>query len=155
MDPVEVQMSTLVTVVADEIRNSDPSRALEFRIGDLPTAICDYDLIRQVWVNLLGNAAKYTRGRAPAVIAVEGSFDGNEVRYTVADNGCGFDPKYAGKVFEVFQRLHSASEFEGTGVGLALVQRIVSKHGGRVWADAKPSEGATFGFALPQRGAHA
>jgi signal transduction histidine kinase len=155
MDPVEVQMRTLVNVVADEIRASEPARALELRIGDLPPAVCDYDLIRQVWANLLGNAAKYTRGRPAALIEVEGVVDGNEVRYTVADNGCGFDSKYSDKVFEVFQRLHSASEFEGTGVGLALVHRIVSKHGGRVWADGRPGEGATFGFALPQGRVHA
>jgi two-component system sensor kinase len=155
MDPVEVQMRTLVNVVANEIIASEPARALEFRIGDLPPAVCDYDLIRQVWANLLGHAAKYTRGRPAAVIEVQGVVEGNEVRYTVADNGCGFDPKYSGKLFEVFQRLHTAAEFEGTGVGLALVQRIVSKHGGRVWADGRPSEGATFGFALPRRSVHA
>jgi light-regulated signal transduction histidine kinase (bacteriophytochrome) len=99
----------------------------------------------------LGNSVKYTRGRPVATIEVEGALEGGEVRYTVKDNGSGFDPRYAGKLFQVFQRLHKASDFEGTGVGLALVQRIVNRHGGRVWAEGRPNEGATFGFALPKR----
>jgi light-regulated signal transduction histidine kinase (bacteriophytochrome) len=97
---------------------------------------------------------KYTRGRPIAIVEVDGALDGGEARYTVKDNGAGFDPRYSDKLFTVFQRLHKASEFEGTGVGLALVERIVSRHGGRVWAEGRPSVGATFGFALPHRGIH-
>ncbi len=151
---VQVQMRPLVDDIAAELRTAEPSRALEFRIGDLPPAACDYGLIRQVWTNLLGNAVKYTRGRPVAIVEVDGVLDGGEVRYTVKDNGSGFDAKYSAKLFEVFQRLHPESEFEGTGVGLALVQRIVSRHGGSVWAESHLSEGATFGFTLPHGSAH-
>ena len=150
----EVKMRSVVQSVADDLRGAEPSRVIEFRIGDLPTVVCDQDLIRQVWINLLANAAKYSRGRSLATVEVDGVLDGAEVRYTVKDNGSGFEPKYSDKLFQVFQRLHKASEFEGTGVGLALVQRIVSRHGGRVWAEGRPDEGATFGFALPRRSHH-
>jgi signal transduction histidine kinase len=155
MEPVEVQMRSIVDAVADDLKTLEPSRALDFRIGKLPPVVCDYDLIRQVWTNLLGNAVKYTRGRPVAIVEVQGALQGADVCYTVKDNGSGFDPKYSDKLFEVFQRLHTASEFEGTGVGLALVQRIVMRHGGTVWAEGRPNEGATFGFALPQGAIHA
>jgi signal transduction histidine kinase len=147
--PVTVQMRTLVDLVADELRTAEPARTLEFRIGDLPAVHCDHALIRQVWTNLLANAVKYTRGRPIAIIEIEGALEGGEVCYSVTDNGSGFDPEHAGRLFAVFQRLHPDSEFEGTGVGLALVQRIVTRHGGRVFAEGRPSDGATFGFALP------
>ncbi len=147
-----VDMAALVGSVIDELRKADPARAIEFRVGDLPSAVCDQNLMRQVWTNLLGNATKYTRKRALAIVEVEGASEDGEVRYSVRDNGSGFDPRYAHNLFKVFERLHKESQFEGTGVGLALVQRIVSRHGGRVWAEGRPDDGATFGFALPRGG---
>ncbi len=145
-----IDMAALVREVAEEARRgAGPGRRVEIRIGDLPGAPGDPELLRQVWANLLDNAVKYTRPRNPAVIEVRGQRSNTEVIYTVADNGVGFDPRYASKLFGVFQRLHSASEFEGTGVGLALAHRIVQRHGGWLRAQSSVGTGATFSFALP------
>jgi len=151
MKPTHVDMTTLARTALDEVLAAEPGRAIDARVADLPDALGDPTLLRQVWVNLLGNAVKYTRPRSPAVILVTGRTEHDEVVYTVRDNGVGFDMTYADKLFTVFQRLHKASEFEGTGVGLALVQRIVLRHYGRVWAEARADEGATFCFALPRK----
>jgi light-regulated signal transduction histidine kinase (bacteriophytochrome) len=151
MTPSRVDMTTLARTVLQDIIAAETDRAIDARVADLPDALGDPTLLRQVWVNLLGNAIKYTRPRSPALIQVTGRTEDDEVVYTVTDNGVGFDMAYVGKLFMVFQRLHKASEFEGTGVGLALVQRIVMRHRGRVWAEARPDEGATFHFALPRK----
>jgi light-regulated signal transduction histidine kinase (bacteriophytochrome) len=144
-------MRSLVDSVVLEIKSASPELVLELRIGELPPATGNAELLRQVWTNLLDNAVKYSRRKANVIIEVTGEHASGEVRYSVKDHGAGFDPKYAKKLFGVFQRLHRDSEFEGTGVGLALVQRIVAQHGGRVWAEGVLDEGATFGFALPAR----
>jgi signal transduction histidine kinase len=141
----EVNMAQLVRTTVDEVSSLASERALEVHVGSLPPALGDASLLKQVWLNLLSNAVKYTRPRERAVIDVAGAIEGGEVVYTVRDNGVGFDMRYAARLFGVFQRLHAPHEFEGTGVGLALVQR-----GGRVWAEGKPDEGAVFYFSLPR-----
>jgi len=146
---VAVQMAALVGDVVDELRAESGDRRLDFRIGTLADAYGDPMLLRQVWLNLVGNAIKYSRGRDPALIEI-GS-DPATGEYFVRDNGAGFEMKYAERLFGVFERLHSESEFEGTGIGLAIVQRIVSRHGGMVRGEGRPDHGATFRFTLPAR----
>jgi PAS domain S-box-containing protein len=124
-------------------------RAIAFDLGALPAATGDAPLLKQVWVNLLGNAVKYTREAAQAQVHICGEVRDGHCVYRVSDNGVGFEPQYAGKLFGVFQRLHSPEQYEGTGVGLALVHRIVKKHGGWIRATARPGEGATFEFGIP------
>ena len=144
-----LDMVALVNGAVEEVL--EPARSIDVRVAKLPPAVGDAALIRQAWLNLLANAVKYTRPRSRAVIEVTGEASPGEVVYAVKDNGVGFDPQYKNKLFGVFQRLHGASEFEGTGVGLALVQRIVRRHGGWVQAEGTPGEGAKFSFALPRR----
>jgi PAS domain S-box-containing protein len=120
-------------------------------IDDLEPAIADYSLINQVFINLISNALKFSSRKEKPVVRIHSERVKNEIVYSVNDNGAGFDMQYAGKLFNVFQRLHSVEDFDGNGVGLAIVQRIVTKHGGRVWAEAKLDEGATFYFTLPVR----
>lgn len=125
-------------------------REVEWHIGPLPVLVADENMMRQVWLNLLGNAVKYTAGREKAVIDVSAKQlpDGSQ-QFTVVDNGAGFDMQYASKLFGVFQRLHKASEYAGTGIGLASVRRVLTRHGGRIWADAQVDKGATFSFIVP------
>ncbi|MBL9214060.1 MAG: PAS domain S-box protein [Opitutaceae bacterium] len=144
-----VDMARLVRSALEELEPQRRGRTFEHRVDPLPPVEGDPALLRQVWVNLLGNAHKYTRLRPVAVIEVGGRREGAEIVYHVRDNGTGFDPRYAARLFGVFQRLHRLEEFEGTGVGLAIVQRIVQRHGGRVWAEAAVDRGATFHFTLP------
>jgi light-regulated signal transduction histidine kinase (bacteriophytochrome) len=118
-------------------------------IGDLPAARGDITLIKQVWLNLLSNACKFSGKREQAKIEINGSSDGATLTYEIRDNGAGFDMRYYNKLFGVFQRLHRVSEFEGTGVGLAIVHRIVTRHGGRIWAESEVGSGAVFHFTLP------
>jgi light-regulated signal transduction histidine kinase (bacteriophytochrome) len=118
-------------------------------VADLPSANGDPALLRQVWTNLLDNAVKFSSRRETPAIEIRGSVGGNELIYSIKDNGAGFDMEYASKLFGTFQRLHSNDEFEGTGVGLAIVQRIIQRSGGRVWAESAVDQGATFFFALP------
>ncbi|KRG44322.1 histidine kinase [Stenotrophomonas pictorum JCM 9942] len=125
-------------------------REIEWKIGPLPVLIADENMMRQVWLNLLGNAVKYTAGRDKAVIEVTSRAlaDGGQ-QFSVRDNGTGFDMQYAGKLFGVFQRLHKASDYPGTGIGLASVRRVLMRHGGRIWAEAETDKGATFHFIIP------
>jgi signal transduction histidine kinase len=149
MASAEVDMAGLVREVFAELRQAAPNRVLRLDLADLPPAHGDRALLRQVWTNLLANAIKFTQPRAEAVIRVGGEATPAETIYRVEDNGVGFDMQYAGKLFGVFQRLHASEDFEGTGIGLAIVKRIVARHGGRVWAEGRPGEGATFCFSLP------
>ena len=145
-----VDMTGLAREVYQEVRDAaSAERNIVLRMAGLPAASGDLALLRQVWVNLLSNAVKYSGPRAEAVIEVGSSVDGGENTYWVKDNGVGFDMRYMDKLFGVFQRLHSAEEFEGTGIGLAIVKRIVTRHGGRVWAESKPGEGTAIYFILP------
>ncbi|HEY0465384.1 MAG TPA: PAS domain S-box protein, partial [Polyangiaceae bacterium] len=132
-----------------ELQPEPSGRSLEVCIGKLPPCHGDPALLKQVWLNLLSNALKYSKNRDPAVIEIGSALEHDSVVYFVRDNGTGFDMRYANKLFGVFQRLHRQEEFSGTGVGLAIVQRIVNRHHGRVWADAQPDHGATFSFTLP------
>jgi light-regulated signal transduction histidine kinase (bacteriophytochrome) len=134
----------VVTGLKPEIQN----REVEWRIAELPAVNCDPALMKQVLVNLLSNALKFTRTRQPAVIEIGQTTVDSEPAIFVRDNGVGFSMKYADKLFGIFQRLHRQQDFEGTGVGLAIVQRIVNRHGGRVWAEAELNQGATFYFTL-------
>ena len=149
MRTARIDMTRMAHQVFSDIEKTTTNRAIQFRVGELPPVPGDPVLIRQALSNLIENAVKYTSPMDIAVIEVEGRNNGDEHVYSVRDNGVGFEMQYADKLFGVFQRLHGADEFEGTGVGLALVQRIVHRHGGRVWAEGKVGEGATFYFALP------
>src|SRR5207245_2215452 len=138
----------LVRAALGELSSEQQGRQIEVRIGELPSCEGDPALLKQAWINLLSNALKYTRGRKPALIEIGCAHEKGESVYFVRDNGTGFDMQYAGKLFGVFQRLHRADEFEGTGVGLAIVQRIVRRHGGRVWRAAAAERGAALRFTL-------
>jgi len=145
----EVNMENLARAALEELAPNLTGRDVKVEIGRLPPVHGDPAMLRQVWVNLLANAVKFTRPKPAAQIEVEGKIEGTECVYFVKDNGVGFDMQYADKLFGVFQRLHGIEEFEGTGIGLATAKRIITKHGGRVWAEGKVNEGATFYFALP------
>lgn len=149
LDPRPVDMNQLVREVCKEQGFLAAGRRIEWDVGDLPAARGDVTMLRMVVTNLVQNAVKYTRGRDPATIRVAGRAEDGRAVYAVADNGVGFDMRYADKLFGVFQRLHRMEDFEGTGIGLANVQRIVARHGGRVWAEGAVDRGATFSFSLP------
>jgi len=144
-----LSLDQLVAEVRAELRRDACGRQVEWKLDPLPEVYGDAPMLRVVLVNLIGNALKYTRPRNPAIIEIGSR--GNETEHTIfiRDNGVGFDMKYADKLFGVFQRLHFDDEYEGTGIGLATVQRIVLRHGGRAWAEAKEGQGATFYFTLP------
>jgi two-component system sensor histidine kinase/response regulator len=144
-----VDICELVYEVLDELRATEPGRELDIRVGELPPGMADRAFVRQVFVNLLSNAFKFTRQVPHPVIEVRGWRDHGFTSYTVRDNGAGFEMASADKLFRLFQRLHRIEDFDGTGVGLSLVKRIVERHGGRISAEAQPGKGAIFTFTLP------
>jgi signal transduction histidine kinase len=146
-----LDLAELAQVVFDELKAAYPERNLQIEIQPLPAGQGDRVMFRQLLGNLLDNAIKFTQDRDPALIQVSGWSAGKENIYCIQDNGVGFDMRYVNKLFEVFQRLHPEEEYAGTGVGLAIVKRIIDRHGGRVWAESRLGEGATICFALPQR----
>jgi PAS domain S-box-containing protein len=148
---VQVSLDDLIRSVLHEMEPDVKDRNIEWHIGELPQVEGDPALLRQVFYNLIGNALKYTRTRGGTKIDIGSTRVDNEIVVFVKDNGVGFDPRYAQKLFGVFQRLHRASEFEGTGIGLANVRRIITRHGGRTWAESELDKGATFFFSLPQK----
>jgi light-regulated signal transduction histidine kinase (bacteriophytochrome) len=147
---VPVSMSGLVDEVRRDLADETAGRDIEWRIGPLPDVVADPLLLRLALRNLLSNAVKYTRDRSPATIAMTAETAAAETVFAVRDNGAGFDMRYVDKLFGVFQRLHRIEDFEGTGIGLANVRRIVARHGGRTWAEGEPGVGATFYFTLPR-----
>src|SRR6267378_1491444 len=153
MDLRMTSLNSLVENVLHDLESETTDRKIDWRVGSLPSVNCDPGLIQQVFANLLSNAVKYTRRRERAVIEIDQSTSNGQLVLFVRDNGAGFEPKYSEKLFGTFQRLHTDEEFEGTGVGLATVQRIVRKHGGRIWADAETNKGATFYFSLGEAAA--
>jgi len=149
LDVTSVDLAALVQAVVQELQQANADRTVAVTVAPLPPAMGDRALLRQVLTNLIGNAFKFTRQRPDAQVEIGFRDDNGERVYYVRDNGAGFDMQYASKLFGVFQRLHPAADFEGTGVGLALVQRIIHRHGGRVWGEGQVNEGATFQFTLP------
>jgi two-component system, sensor histidine kinase and response regulator len=148
-----VDMTLLADAAAREVQALYTGPEAQIDIADLPPVQADPVVIRQVWCNLIGNALKYSAKRATPKISVSGRIDNGEAIYQVEDNGAGFDMRYADKLFGVFQRLHRSEDFSGSGVGLAIVHRIIARHGGRIWAKSSPDAGACFQFALPVRAA--
>jgi light-regulated signal transduction histidine kinase (bacteriophytochrome) len=146
-----LDMNRMIAEVAEELRGTEPDRQIELRLADVPPAAGEGVLIRQMLVNLLQNAIKFTRTRPVATIETGAIEKDGEVVYFVRDNGVGFSMQYSWRVFDPFHRLHTADDFEGTGIGLAIVHRIIAKHGGRVWAESAEGEGATFYFTLAAR----
>ena len=145
-----VDMKNLVNAIYHEASTHEEREKISFSIGNLPPAYADPNMMRQVWMNLISNAIKFSAFRKKPVISVTGVEEEKRIIYSISDNGAGFDMKYKDKLFGVFQRLHSEKEFPGTGVGLALVQRILTRHSGKVWAEAEVDKGAKFYFSLPK-----
>jgi chemotaxis family two-component system sensor kinase Cph1 len=148
---IEIDTSSLVGEVTRELKPEEANRQVEWQIGPLPRVRVDPAMLRQVWMNLLGNALKYTRQQPHPRIQLACHTNNGEWVFSVSDNGVGFDMAYSRRLFGLFQRLHHADEFEGTGLGLAIVRRIIDRHGGRTWAEGQPARGATFYFTLPRR----
>ena len=150
----EIDMERMAHKVVDELQPSLAGSKLQLEIEPIPPVTGDQAMMHQVFVNLLSNAIKFSRTRETPEIKVGATVKEGEIIYYVRDNGVGFDMQFVDKLFSVFQRLHAATEFEGTGIGLAIVKRIINRHGGRVWAEGKVNEGATIYFALPKDAAH-
>src|ERR1700757_569026 len=145
----KLSMDDIVSNIWNELYRAEENRNIQFDLSALPDAYAEKATIQQVWVNLISNALKYTRNKNQTVIKIYAKQKNGETIYCIKDNGSGFDMKYYNKLFGVFQRLHSQEEFEGTGVGLAIVERILNKHGGKIWAEGEVDKGATFYFSLP------
>ena len=146
-----INMNAVLAEVLASLRHDHSQRVIEWTVGDMPPVFGDEAMLRLVWVNLLSNAVKFTQTRKKARIKIGARAENGEYVFFVRDNGVGFDMQYAHKLFGVFQRLHSMEEFEGTGIGLANVRRIVLRHQGRTWVESELDKGATFYFALPIR----
>jgi signal transduction histidine kinase len=145
-----IDMNSLVAQVINDFQSQDArAQKVDFRIRDLVPTVGDGNMIKQVWVNLISNSVKYSSKKEKPIVDIDCEVENEQIIYSVKDNGVGFDMNYYNKLFAVFQRLHRPTDFEGTGVGLAIVNRIISKHDGRVWAEGKAGEGATFYFSLP------
>jgi two-component system sensor histidine kinase/response regulator len=151
LDVTLVDMTMLADLSAAEVMALYVGPVPRIEMADLPSVPADPSVIRQVWCNLIGNALKYSAKRDQPLIRIGGWIENDEAVYEVKDNGAGFDMRFADKLFGVFQRLHQAEEFSGTGVGLAITHRIITRHGGRIWAESTPGNGACFRFALPIR----
>ncbi len=146
-----IPVPALVEGIIAELKAKYPERKIDFVIGELPNISGDHALIRVIWSHLLNNAVKFTGPNPGTIIEIGSSSEGNETIYFVRDNGVGFDMKYEPKLFGLFQRFHTEAEFEGTGVGLAVVRRLVRRHGGRMWAQSAVNVGSTFFFAFPKQ----
>ncbi|HXL58477.1 MAG TPA: ATP-binding protein, partial [Chitinophagaceae bacterium] len=151
LDIYFINMNQLITHVIEEQKHLN-SHSLEIKYDKLDNCYGDNVLLQQVWDNLISNAIKYSQTRKKQYIEIGSFRKDDEIIYWIKDNGVGFDMQYASKLFEVFQRLHDKSEFEGTGIGLALAKRIIEKHGGRIWAEGKVDEGSVFYFSIPANG---
>jgi PAS domain S-box-containing protein len=145
----QVNMTIVVNNIVKELVDQERGRHIDVQVHSLEPAAVDMDMIRQVWENLISNAVKYSGKKEAAVIEITSSKKAYETVYCVKDNGVGFEMQYVGKLFGVFQRLHKIQDFSGTGVGLAIVRRIIERHGGKVWAEGKINEGASFYFTIP------
>jgi two-component system sensor kinase len=150
LDQVDINMEEAAKSAFDEVQEANKERRVSLELQSLPPAFGDRSMVRLVLYNLISNAFKFTRPKHNASIEIGYQDGGNQHTYYIRDNGVGFDMQYSPKLFGVFQRLHNVDEFEGAGVGLALVQRMVLRHGGRVWAEGKVNVGATFYFTLPK-----
>lgn len=149
MQPEMISMKEMVTALSHELPLNAGIKGKRFFIGEMPDVMGDSNLMKQVWTNLIFNAMKFSDRSSEPEIVIEGQTDSEMAVYCVKDNGVGFNPVYTDKLFRVFNRLHGKTEFEGTGVGLSVVKRIIHRHGGRVWAKGVEGKGASFYFALP------
>jgi light-regulated signal transduction histidine kinase (bacteriophytochrome) len=147
-----IDMESMARSVCEELKRIYNHHPMEFHIAPLPAAYGDPSLFREVWTNLISNAIKFSSKKEQSVIDIDFRQNNHMVTYSVKDNGAGFDMQYSDKLFGVFQRLHSINEFEGTGVGLAIVKRLVNRHGGEVWAESQLGQGATFYFTVKKKG---
>jgi len=146
-----LNMNDIIDTYIQPIIEEDTEHRIEFNINRMPLAFGDLEMMRSVWANLIENAVKFTSGKDVAKIAIGADETENDITFYIKDNGAGFDMKYISKLFSIFQRLHSREDYEGTGIGLATVQRVIMRHGGRIWAKAKVGEGAAFYFTLVKR----
>ena len=145
-----VDIEAVVKEVWEELKVANPKRAMSLKVKGMPPGMGDRTLIKEVVANILSNAVKFSGSRDKVIVEAGGYAKGTENVYYVKDNGAGFDMAYYGKLFGMFQRLHNPDEYEGTGVGLAIAQRIINRHGGRIWAEGEVDKGATFSFSLPR-----